>query len=120
MTVREFYQKALQFFEALSNGDWATAAALALELSKEFLPQGQNQPRPMMAAVGGEGAADDVTDEEATALKAKVKDAKKALKSPPRGARATVGGPWAILLVQLLGPAILKKIEEWLRNRKTA
>jgi hypothetical protein len=118
MLVREFYQKALQFIQALSQGDWIAAAGLILELSPEFLPQNENTPRPMMGAVAGEG--DDLTDEEAADLKAKIKEAKAALKAPPRGAKATVGGPWAILLVQLVGPALLKKFEEWLRNRKTA
>ena len=118
MTIREFYQKALQFVEALTNGDWIVAAGIAIELSREFLPEGGDVPKPMMAAVAGEEVeSDDLTDEECDTLKAKVKEAKKATDKAPKGARAAVGGPWAIALIQLLGPLLLKKIEEWLKNR---
>ena len=117
MSVREFYQKALQFVKSLTEGDWITAAALAVELSTEFLPA-KDAPRPMMGAINGE--SDDLTDDEAAALKATFKDAKVALKSPPRGAKAAVGGPWAIALVTVLGPLLLKKLEEWLKKRQPA
>lgn len=110
MTVLQVFQKVMELRTALVNGDWILAAQVAIEIAQAFLSRDG-------ASSAIEDAEGELTEDNEKELKAALKEIKSASDKPPRGAKAAVGGPVAIALITVLGPVIVRLIEQWWKNR---